>query len=397
MTRAGGDFAAFLRAFFKNGDVHQLSDRAFRMLCTLKGLLPLAGIGEIYEWELVQCCACQAGEAEAALQELERAKPSGEFGWIRREGRVIWIVNGLAHAVGVTPNNRNHRAHVASQLGKLAKLAPRLVAAFRERYSEFGGEPTREASPGDPIRMGFVSHGDQVDGDGKVVPAVKAETETSASAPLVTSLWDLTSRFLDRHYYAASAKRRDDVNRQIAETVSPRGCVVRREPRQVAHATLATLERAIEACEASGAVTVPDRAIVVLLRKLVSGACNQVAPPGTEWAADQERARQPQVGPKLDGVSGNLRPSPGPPEPVHIDSAERELSQVWIDRHPGVQARLEADADAWCEQISGPRWRTLTRVVGVRARHLEELIVAAYRGTAAAPVDASASLLVTQP
>jgi hypothetical protein len=45
-----------------------------------------------------------AETVEAALQGLER-KPTPKEPWILREGRIIWIRNGLKHDPTVTTNN----------------------------------------------------------------------------------------------------------------------------------------------------------------------------------------------------------------------------------------------------------------------------------------------------
>src|SRR5687768_7508863 len=107
-----GEYRSFYVAFWHSDDTHALSDRAYRVLTTLRGTLGGAGIGVVYPLVLAQQCNCTAGELEPAFRELERVKPGEHLGWIVREGKFVWVVNALEFEPTLSVDNRLHRTHI---------------------------------------------------------------------------------------------------------------------------------------------------------------------------------------------------------------------------------------------------------------------------------------------
>lgn len=130
-----GDHRPFYVAMLDNPDVQQLSHVAFRVLWALKMGLGPAGIGPAYIGWLTDRVSCTKSVAQRALAELEHPKPSGEVGWIVREGNMIWLRNGLRFEPNLTPQNVKHRLFIQRQLRSLGDKP--ITRAFRAAYAPY--------------------------------------------------------------------------------------------------------------------------------------------------------------------------------------------------------------------------------------------------------------------
>jgi hypothetical protein len=148
-------YRSMYATFWDDPEVIDLSDRAYRVLTTLKGTLPAAGVGNVYDDLLAHRCKCTEAELHEAYRELERPKQHSDLGWIVRERNLVWIVNGLRFEPTLRSSDSKHRRHVADTIAQFGgALSPlRIVALFRLHYPEwFPGEvppPSgRKSSPG---------------------------------------------------------------------------------------------------------------------------------------------------------------------------------------------------------------------------------------------------------
>jgi hypothetical protein len=141
-----GDYRPLYCSFWDDADIHAMSDEAYRVLTTLKGTLPAAGIGIVYQSVLAERCGMldRLEALELALNELEEPRTGRDCGWIIREKNVIWIVRGLYYEPSILPSNKKHRAYLRDRvLGPLGS-AP-IVTAFQREYAEWFDEPYWEA------------------------------------------------------------------------------------------------------------------------------------------------------------------------------------------------------------------------------------------------------------
>ena len=148
-----GDYRSIYCAFWDDPDVHALSDRAYRVLTTLKGTLGAAGIGVVYLGQLAERCGCAPADLEAALLELEQSKPCADHGWIVRDRNVVWIVNALEYEPTLSASNANHRTYVRERL--LAPLGRRAVV---ERFIAYYPAWFPPSDPS-PMPLGRVGDG----------------------------------------------------------------------------------------------------------------------------------------------------------------------------------------------------------------------------------------------
>lgn len=130
-----GEYRSFYVAFADDPDVHTLSDRAYRALTMLKLVLPPIGIGVVYPTQLAEQCGWPVKKLHAALAELETPKPGARYGWIVREGNIVWVVNALRyeHTLAVE-NVKKHHPYVRKLLARLGEK-PAIVGQFRAYYA----------------------------------------------------------------------------------------------------------------------------------------------------------------------------------------------------------------------------------------------------------------------
>jgi hypothetical protein len=123
-----GDYRSIFCAFWDDPDIHTLSHEAYRVLTTLKGTLPAAGIGVVYVSQLAERCNMEKAAVERAFGELAD--------WIRRERNIVWIVRGLRYEPSLSSNDRKHQAYLRDRV--LAPLgAVPIVDAFKREYAEW--------------------------------------------------------------------------------------------------------------------------------------------------------------------------------------------------------------------------------------------------------------------
>lgn len=132
-----GDHRSLYCAMADDETTQSLSHAAFRLFVVLKLTLPAAGIGVAYVSLLAERSHMTAAEVEQALAELLSK------GIVQREGRVVWIVNGLRFEPSLNARNEKHRAFVRDRsIAPLGDLP--IVAAFRAAYAEWFTEPNPE-------------------------------------------------------------------------------------------------------------------------------------------------------------------------------------------------------------------------------------------------------------
>jgi hypothetical protein len=176
-----GPYGVILRRTWERADWRALSFHAralflYLRTCPVGGLL---GIFRFHPDDAVDDFGFPADAVAPALDELARE------GWIRREGRWIWVIDSFATTPGVKLTNRNHRAAVQKALA----LVPKGLAHAWTRTEGFDpiADDIRDLIPdpiGDPIANGnadrIADHGDG-DGDGRPLSDLNAG-ETTATA-----------------------------------------------------------------------------------------------------------------------------------------------------------------------------------------------------------------------
>jgi hypothetical protein len=197
--------------------------------------------------------------------------------------RVIEIVNWTRHQRVDKASRRGALPEIVSgqALTQARASPPRAPRASLARVSREDLEAERDLDlEKERERERGLTNDADADGEGAST-GDRSNTE-GARDPLSADPPPSLREFLLRYYATASAERRADVERQLLQVLSPQGCVVSKASKARAYASRATLEAALLACLAPGAVRVPDRAIVILLKKLVSGPANELLPPGLQ-------------------------------------------------------------------------------------------------------------------
>jgi len=117
------------RALLNDASFQQLSPESRLVLITIKLLLPGWGIDVVpaVEAVLVESTGCPLATVQASLEIL------AVEGWIRREGNVVWLRNGLRFEPTATPNNWKQRQALHHHLAGLPRGA--LVDDFRAQYA----------------------------------------------------------------------------------------------------------------------------------------------------------------------------------------------------------------------------------------------------------------------
>ncbi len=136
MSSERGDYRSIYCSFWDDEDVHALSHLEYRILTTLRGTLPPAGIGVVYRAQLAQRCSVTVSEVDAALALLASPRPNRSVGWVQCEGAVVWIVDALRYEPSLSPKNSKHRANIRDR--QLAPFGTKPIAeAFRRHYREW--------------------------------------------------------------------------------------------------------------------------------------------------------------------------------------------------------------------------------------------------------------------
>lgn len=176
-------YRSFYVTFWDDPDQHALSDRAYRVLTTLKGTLPMTGIGQVFEDVLAEQCACTEHQLRDALGELERPKTGSDMGWIVRERNIVWIVNGLRFEPNVRSSDTKHKRFVAECFAQFGGAASRLsiLAKFREYYSDWFSGPTAASSTGKRTLKMATEDPSEGSGEGSSEGSTEAQDSTRDS------------------------------------------------------------------------------------------------------------------------------------------------------------------------------------------------------------------------
>src|SRR6266852_2347732 len=136
-----GTYRGLYSALFDDPDFQRLSPRARHVLLTARlcSQNTAASLFGCYLEVLAAQTGLSAEEVEAALRELANQK------WIVREGRVVWIRNGLKFDPNTKLSNEKHRLAVARALQPFGKMP--IVAKYRKYYGLEGlSDGSRRAS-----------------------------------------------------------------------------------------------------------------------------------------------------------------------------------------------------------------------------------------------------------
>ncbi|MGK2934340.1 MAG: hypothetical protein ACSLFE_03740 [Gemmatimonadaceae bacterium] len=152
--RSRGEYRPFYTSIIDDPEFTSMSPAAFKAFFTLRMMLGAAGIGIVRPAVVLETLAWPPAALEAAMQELERPKPGREYGWIVREGRLVWIVNALHFDPTLNEKNGKHRTYVQTLLGKIGDVP--LRDRFAAYYPEWLSDPAdrkgiKEVSEGYPI------------------------------------------------------------------------------------------------------------------------------------------------------------------------------------------------------------------------------------------------------
>lgn len=134
-SRDRGEFRAFYAAMIDDPAFPELDPFAFKLLFALKMSLSAVGIGIVRPGTLMDCLACTREQLAHGLQLLEAPKPGSAAGWIRRDHRIVWIINGLHFETSLYPANPKHRAFISRSIKSLGDAA--IVGEFRSYYKEW--------------------------------------------------------------------------------------------------------------------------------------------------------------------------------------------------------------------------------------------------------------------
>jgi hypothetical protein len=273
-----GEYRPFFGSILDDPDFQAMPGDDFKVLFALKLLLGPAGIGVPRLLSLAEAVGRSPDELAESLALLERPKPGEEYGWILRERNIVWIVNGLRHEL-LKPNNHPHKKRIAMQVQALGNKP--IVRLFRSYYHEWFDQPT--PSIDGPKR--------EPKGSLEGVSRHKSESETKrdeTKSETETGTIEGAQGFLDRFYRDATPARRAEVEAQIYASLSPAGARLRGNDHVLAK-NRAHLERCIARTMAE-TIRIPDRAIVVLLKKLQDEEKNERGRYPGEANVDRDKA-----------------------------------------------------------------------------------------------------------
>jgi hypothetical protein len=185
MPAERGHYRSTFVSLYDDPDFQQLSPLAQALFHNLKARLGQYGIGVFYAGVLPeQFPRVEPATLRTALDELLAPKPAKDHGWFRREGNVLWLVNGLRHEPSISLENRNNRAGVVKFLATLPKAA--LVNEFAVYYGL--AEPTSIEGPPKgvphPLPRAYPTPGGSTDTDTDTESETDTDTEKKTSVAL---------------------------------------------------------------------------------------------------------------------------------------------------------------------------------------------------------------------
>lgn len=141
----GGDYQAIHTVLVDDPDFQALSPHGKLLVYTLKMILGPSGIDVVraFEDQLQELTGLKPEELAEALNEL------ADSAWLRHQGRIVWLRNGLRYNPSLTLENTKHRDGVLRHLRSLP--ASQIVNAFASYYK------LPEVVPG--MGTEWVSHG----------------------------------------------------------------------------------------------------------------------------------------------------------------------------------------------------------------------------------------------
>lgn len=135
-----GEFRPVYESLPDHPKFQALHPPARLLLYVLKTVLGAAGIKQLYVPVLADQTGLPEEVVEQAAQELEAV------GWIRREHRIWWLVDGLEHEPNISLKNEKHRIFAAKSVASLPRL--QIVIDFLEHYGL--PDPDPGSVPDDP-------------------------------------------------------------------------------------------------------------------------------------------------------------------------------------------------------------------------------------------------------
>ena len=126
-----GEYRGIYTVLIESPEYLALKTHARLMLFVLKLKLGPSGIGVIPGMigALAEATGCNALQTADALSELEAT------GWVKTEGNVAWVINGLKYEPAISGKNANHRSSVLTYLNTLPRL--KIVDEFRRHYADW--------------------------------------------------------------------------------------------------------------------------------------------------------------------------------------------------------------------------------------------------------------------
>lgn len=139
-----GEYRFIYSSILDDPDFREMDPLTFKVFFALKMSLGAAGIGVPRKLVLAEQVTCSLEQLERAFVELETPKPDHELGWIVRDRKVIWIVNGLKFEEGLClfPNSPQHVTFIRNRVKPLGD--GEVVQLFRQYYAHWF--PTIESS-----------------------------------------------------------------------------------------------------------------------------------------------------------------------------------------------------------------------------------------------------------
>lgn len=147
-NKTKGEYRPFYESMPDHPKFQCLTAPARLLLYVLKNTMGATGIQRVYAAVASERTCLPEDVVELAAQELERV------GWIRREWRIWWIVDGLEHEPSMSLKNERHKKYVLTQVSALPRL--QIVLDFLAHYGLDDPDPDGEIiTPEAPDSEGY--------------------------------------------------------------------------------------------------------------------------------------------------------------------------------------------------------------------------------------------------